>query len=172
MLLSQVAGFARLNIERLTLRTQAQLLCESKLSEIGAGVEPLRTVSGEQLKGLPGWFYSVEFSPVEKLGLVAVKVTVWHSPEQSAVGGASPVSSETSSQAKFSLVRWVRDPDRATATTQAADLGDGIRSGNGRFGGYRGRSDGGRSLGSGLRLDQESRGSAFGFGGSFWGDGP
>lgn len=90
--------------------THAQLLCESKLAEVVAGVEtleakqdvPLGTVTDSSEE--PDWLYSVEVNSTGRTGLVEVRVTVFK--EQST--GSQPIS--------FSLVRWMLDP--ATTATE------------------------------------------------------
>jgi len=93
--------------------TQAQLLCESKLAEITAGIlqpDPVARVPFErdfaegELGGTAGddeipWLYSIDVEEVEEEGLVAVRVTVVQDlPEEKA-------------PAKCELVRWMLDPD-------------------------------------------------------------
>lgn len=83
--------------------THAELLAESKLAELTAGVEVPTPVQGAALgttavAGEPDWLYSVELTPVDEEGLVALRVTVAQDmpPEK------RPVT--------FSLVRWIVDP--------------------------------------------------------------
>ena len=83
--------------------TYAQLLCESKLAEILAGItppEPIRNAPFELLDDPAelGWLYSIDLAPLEEEGLLAVRVTVAQDlpPEQHPV--------------KLSLVRWIVDP--------------------------------------------------------------
>jgi prepilin-type N-terminal cleavage/methylation domain-containing protein len=93
--------------------TQAQLLCESKLAEITAGIlepDPVDGVPFERdhaeagLSGTAGddeiaWLYSIDVEQVDDEGLMAVRVTVAQDlPEEKA-----PV--------RFELVRWILDPD-------------------------------------------------------------
>ena len=93
--------------------TQAQLLCESKLVEITAGLlEPdpvagvpfARDYSEGGIGGIVGddeiaWLYSIDVEQVDDEGLVAVRVTVVQDLPQE----KSPVKCE--------LVRWILDPD-------------------------------------------------------------
>jgi prepilin-type N-terminal cleavage/methylation domain-containing protein len=101
---------------------QAVLLCESKLAEVLAGIQPLESVqaasfddSTASLSGMPTialdpsgppWLYSIDVAPIDENGLTEVRVSVTQDlpPEQ------KPVS--------VSLVRWVIDPT-ALATTEA-----------------------------------------------------
>jgi len=83
--------------------THAQLLCESKMAELVAGLEvpesqqavPLETVADPSE---PDWLYSVELNPLEVDGLVELRVTVSKDlpPEKRPV--------------EYSLVRWIVDP--------------------------------------------------------------
>ncbi len=77
--------------------TQAQLLCESKMAEVVAGVEPLDPVVGVQMEWEPEWLYSIDVQSMESGELLAVMVTVEQDPER------------TSHPVHFSLVRWVSD---------------------------------------------------------------
>ena len=81
--------------------TRAQLLCESKLAEISAGITPAVVVSGVQSEVDDGWRYSVELEapPTNLQGVVLLRVTfVEDLPEKK-----QPIT--------FSLTRWIRDPD-------------------------------------------------------------
>ncbi|MBX7075277.1 MAG: prepilin-type N-terminal cleavage/methylation domain-containing protein [Pirellulales bacterium] len=54
----------------------AQLLCESKMAEIVAGVEPIAEVAETPLIDSPGWLYSVAALPLGQPGLTSIVVTV------------------------------------------------------------------------------------------------
>lgn len=77
---------------------QAQLLCEAKLAELSAGMEPLQGISAAPFPYELDWLYSVEVLPVDQAGLLAVRVTV----EKLVENQAWPLS--------FSLQRWIIDP--------------------------------------------------------------
>ncbi|OHB69841.1 MAG: hypothetical protein A2V70_09615 [Planctomycetes bacterium RBG_13_63_9] len=96
--------------------TQAQLLCESKLAEITAGIiEPSpvsgarfdRSYTGSGTTGTAGiigddqdeWQYSINIDQLNEEGLVAVRVTV----EQTLPANKRPV--------KIEITRWIPDPD-------------------------------------------------------------
>jgi Tfp pilus assembly protein PilV len=91
--------------------SKAALLCESKLSEIVAGVEPAESVSQATFEDEPGWVWSVEVArgPVE--GLLTVDVTVEQVDET-----LFPVS--------FRLTRWMRDPAYLTEQLQAQEIAE------------------------------------------------
>ena len=87
--------------------TQAQLLCESKLSEIAAGITVPDPVSGARFEAVVGdgqidWLYSIETADVDQEGLVAVRVTV----AQDLPAEKQPV--------EFSLQRWAIDTTSAS----------------------------------------------------------
>jgi len=91
--------------------TQAQLLCESKLAEIAAGVtpaEPQESVPFETTEddGEPQWLYSIEVTTLDEEGLIQVRVTV----TKDVPASKRPV--------EFPLVRWMVDP--SIETTEAA----------------------------------------------------
>lgn len=77
---------------------QAQLLCEAKLAELSAGMEPLQGIAAAPFPYELDWLYSVEVLPVDQAGLLAVRVTV----EKLVEDQAWPLS--------FSLQRWIIDP--------------------------------------------------------------
>lgn len=81
--------------------TNAQLLCESKLAEITAGLLPLEP-GGPWNFDLPeqaDWVYFVDVEPLPTPGMVAVTVTV------------AQDSGNTQLPRFFSLVRWMQDPN-------------------------------------------------------------
>lgn len=79
--------------------TEAQILCDAKISEVSAGVLPTSTVQGADILEAPGWKYSVTVGAATLEGLIKVDCTV----EQDATQFSYPVS--------FRLVRWIPDPD-------------------------------------------------------------
>ncbi len=85
---------------------QAQLLCESKLSQIAAGIELPEPVAGAYFApedlvdpyDETGWYYTIETADVEEPGVIAVMVTV---------GQDLPPAKRP---ARFTLARWIVDP--------------------------------------------------------------
>jgi type II secretion system protein I len=82
----------------------AQLLCESKLSEITAGLirpEPASNVpfGTTSAPGEVDWLYSIELAETADQGLISVRVSVIQDlpPEKRPV--------------EFSVVRWILDPN-------------------------------------------------------------
>jgi type II secretion system protein I len=78
--------------------TTAQLLCESKLAEIVAGILPPSAVAGAPCENDPEWLYTVLVEPTDEPGLLAVQVTVTE-------------NQPTLQPIEFSLTRWLPDPD-------------------------------------------------------------
>jgi prepilin-type N-terminal cleavage/methylation domain-containing protein len=78
--------------------TQAQLLCESKMAEIAAGLILPEAVQSVPCEYNPEFLYSIDLQPTEMPGLVALQVTVF----QDLPASHRPV--------EFSLVRWIQDP--------------------------------------------------------------
>jgi len=102
-------------------KTQAELLCQSKMAEIAAGVTLPDPVQGVPLESVgdvagPGWLYSVDIGATEQDGLMAVRVTV----AQDLPPEGRPV--------QFSLVRWMLD---ASALPSASTTGDQAESTSG-----------------------------------------
>ncbi len=80
------------------LRTQAIIRCESKLSELIAGVEPLQTASNVAFRDNPDWHWSVKIEPSSLPELLVIETTVSHT-------GNSALANTS-----FSLRRYTRDP--------------------------------------------------------------
>lgn len=78
--------------------TTAQLLAESKMAEIAAGVILPDTVYQEPADEMGEWLCSVEALPIDQEGLLGVQVLV----EQDPAFTTQPVS--------FKLTRWIVDP--------------------------------------------------------------
>lgn len=99
--------------------TQAQLLCESKLAEIAAGLTPAEAVPPTQFDcpvgdGRTDWLYSIGLADTEEEGLVLVCVMV----TQNLPTEKRPV--------EFSLFRWIPDANtQALAETAAEDTATG-----------------------------------------------
>ena len=55
--------------------TQAQLICESKLAEISAGITPAESISYAEYELDPSWLYSVELAPIDAPPGVRMKVS-------------------------------------------------------------------------------------------------
>lgn len=117
--LGEVVGLALRNAEVSREMTQAQLLCESKLAEITAGILVPDPVEGAALQmpedplGAPTkWLYSIRRENTEEQGLDLVWVTV----SQNLEAQKQPV--------QFSMCRWI--PETGVETSQetgSEDLG-------------------------------------------------
>ncbi len=81
------------------MRSDANLLCDSKMAELAAGVLPVTSSGNQQIPESPGWNYSVDVQPSQQIGLLIATVTV----EQNAEVSSVPVS--------MSIVRFLPDPD-------------------------------------------------------------
>ncbi len=91
---------------------RAQLLCESKMTEIVTGEtspDPVDAMPFDEMTtdsldpSEPAWLYSIEQEPLDNEGLIAVRVTV---------GRDLP---EAQHPVRFSLVRWMADPYAITS---------------------------------------------------------
>lgn len=112
-------------------QTQAQLLCESTMAEIAAGILPTQAAQGVPLPYDPEWVYHVALLPVDAPGMMAVQVTV----VQVGVAGRP---------AEFSLTRWIRDPgiELPAEETETTETNSSTTSSSGQ-------STAGQSTGSG-----------------------
>ncbi len=108
IVLGQLAAVGRMHAEDADGLTTAQLICQTKLNEILAGLEPVRSVDNEPVADAPGWVYSVQVESGERLGLASLRVTVSEDPAEWADATQAPVGE------RFALTRWIRDPDRAS----------------------------------------------------------
>jgi general secretion pathway protein I len=88
--------------------TTAQLLCESKLEEIAAGVYAPESVGNVPFETDPRWSYSIEVGSLDTQNLIQVTV----SAQQIDGSRLIPLS--------FSLTRWMLDP---TLEAELAALG-------------------------------------------------
>jgi type II secretion system protein I len=114
--LGEAASIAMRNAEFTRDVARAQLLCESKLSEIVAGITPAQSVQRAEFTiaagaGEPAWLYSIETASLSEEGLMSVRITVTRDPP----AAKHPV--------QFSLVRWIADPN----TVQSANSDDATR---------------------------------------------
>lgn len=87
--------------------TQAQLLCESKLAELNAGLIPPEPAASVPIDGAEGWLYSIEIQTLEIQGVIGVQLTV----EQDASGASRPV--------RQTVVQWMPDPATVAAAEEA-----------------------------------------------------
>jgi type II secretion system protein I len=106
--LGEAARHTMRNVTVARLLTRAELLCESKMAEILAGLTPPEPAQGtadndEPDSGDPPWQYSIEIDQVDSLGLIAVRVTM----SQDLPADSHPV--------EFTLVRWMTSPDALSA---------------------------------------------------------
>jgi general secretion pathway protein I len=102
-------------------QTKAQLLCESKLEEIAAGIAPLEGASAVPFELDPDWTYTVEVTSLDQQGLIQVSVTV------------QPAESERLYPITFALSRWMLDPSLAASgelPTDSTGEGQTIMSGS------------------------------------------
>lgn len=98
--------------------TQGQMLCESKMAEILAGLvppEPESDVPFDPELDLadPDWVYSIEVNTLDVEGLLEIRVTV----TKEVSGARQPV--------RVPLVRWMIDPE-AELMDESADTEAGL----------------------------------------------
>jgi hypothetical protein len=102
LVLVQLLSVGRAHAWKADQVSRAQLLCQTKLNELLAGIAPLESVEDQIFDEDPNWSYSVEVQPLDVAGLVSVRVTV------------SPVDADTEltqpsadSPPGYHLVRWM-----------------------------------------------------------------
>lgn len=124
VLLGELTRFGIRNARMARDLTQAQLLCESKLNEVVAGLLPLEAISGASFDTTydpeQGWLYSIEWSEIDaETGLANVTVTVNQNLPQS----QRPV--------QFALTRWLIPPSSDSATSTETDSTNSSNSSSG-----------------------------------------
>lgn len=110
-ILGEVARMAMRNAARARDLAQAQLLCEGKVAEILAGLEPAEPITGAsfQTGQIPDWLYTIDVAPLDVEGLIEVRVTV----EQDLPPEKRPV--------RWTIVRWMVDPLSVTEVDLVAE---------------------------------------------------
>jgi general secretion pathway protein I len=86
--------------------SQAELICESTIAQIEAGLLPPQPVQGAAVAEEPGWLYSIEPTTGAtggQAGLLQLQITAQQDPARF----ARPT--------RFSVVRWLRDPSLVLA---------------------------------------------------------
>lgn len=81
------------------LRSEANILADSKMAELAAGVLPLESAGRGPIPESPGWVYSVQLQDSFQAGLFLVTVAVEREDDVSSV----PTG--------VSIVRFIPDPD-------------------------------------------------------------
>lgn len=102
VVLGQLAHLGLRNAREASKMARAQQLCQNKLEGIVLGLEPPESIENVPFDEDPAWLYSIEMEPVEREGMMAVRVSVKEDLP------------EPSTPLEFSLVRWV-----STAATSA-----------------------------------------------------
>lgn len=107
--LGELADLGLTNARTAASSAEAQLLCESKLAEVTAGLVPLSAVSGATLETDPAWSYTIAIDQTLDQGLVVVRVTVYEN---------LPAAKRP---AEYTLSRWMIDPTYVAEQTAAAE---------------------------------------------------
>ena len=96
--------------------TTAQILCETKMSEIVIGLLPTTPIAEAPIQDVGmgnDWLYAIETQMIDQAGLISIRVTVQQNPDYV----SRPVS--------FSLVRWMIDPNSQSTTTSSSETTSG-----------------------------------------------
>jgi len=117
--LGEIARSGIRSAQSATDLTRAQLLCESTMAALAAGIIPAESVAdvpveSDMADGSVEWEYSIYIQPViDEPDMLEASVTVRRNPDYA----AGPV--------EFTLVRWIADPDIEAAEEEAEALGPG-----------------------------------------------
>jgi type II secretion system protein I len=100
----------------------AQLLCETKMTEISTGLLPPQVVTSapvEELGDQDSWYYSIQVDQIDQQSMLSVTVVV----EQNPAMYGRPVS--------YHLTRWMIDPEVALteSTTEMTEETRGVPGG-------------------------------------------
>ena len=111
--MGEVMRLAVRNAESARQLTQAELLAESKLGEITAGITLADPVQDFPFELQPDWTYTIAVDLTDDVGLVSVRITV----AEAEATGRQPL--------EYMLVRWMLDPNvefsRSTESGSASD---------------------------------------------------
>ena len=91
----------------------AQMLCESKMSEVLAGAIPLTSTSWAEItdSGRKGsWYYQIQTVTAQRPNMIGVRLSVTDAPDAT-----------TYNPELFFIVRWMIDPSLGLDTLPAAD---------------------------------------------------
>ncbi len=84
--------------------TRAQIMAETVVSEIVAGVTPATPINQAELE--PGWLVSINVTPTVQDGVIQLVVAVER-------------VNESQQKARYEISRWLRDPDLPLPTDEA-----------------------------------------------------
>jgi hypothetical protein len=101
LVLMELVGIGRYYIRSVENLSEAQLLCQSKLNELLAGLAPLEEVQDRPVPDHADWEYSVDIQPVSGLDVSLLRVTVTEVRQPDSPG-------ELRGRPKtFTLSRWI-----------------------------------------------------------------
>ncbi len=126
-LLAQVTKQATDNGMMSQRLSTAQILCESKMSEVLAGAIPLTSSSWTQItdSGRRGsWYYKIQTSTAERPNMIGVRLSVTDQPD-----------STTYNPELFFIVRWMIDPSLGLDTPPTSTTGTSSGGGSSGSGG-------------------------------------
>ena len=92
---------------------ESQLICESIINEVAAGVELPELLLDQPVDELGEWLYSVETQPVDEAGLIAIYVSVRKADMAPTLRPKLP----------YTLTRWVIDPEVEFVTDESLIAG-------------------------------------------------
>ncbi len=76
VLIAELIRIGARSADRAKQISMAQIVCDTKMAELSAGVLPLATTSSTQIEEAPGWFYAVDVQSADQIGLLRVLVTI------------------------------------------------------------------------------------------------
>ena len=121
VMLVRLLDTADQNAQRAERRVTAQMICQNRMDQILAAIEPLEPGDPRRSLHYPDWQTSVTLSPLPETGedgrdrLVLVEVSVFHQPAEEAFGEELAADPENEVPV-FSLRRIVRQSGNAVET--------------------------------------------------------
>jgi len=133
IVLGELASIGRQHVNSAEETANAQLICQTKLNEILAGIARPESIEKRTVENQPGWVYSVDVEPIgqagmpsgPQLGLALLRVTVSQDVPDDQRGR------------QFSLVHWIRDPHAPSDTETGPPWPESPSPGPGFLGGFR-----------------------------------
>ena len=105
--LSQLASIGIDHLKRAETTTTAIRLCQNKLGEVLAGIQPLEKVEEQPILENPDWNYSVEVQSLEPLPLAEVRVRVARLSDSE--------RKPSGRRGLYELVRWISRAEETMA---------------------------------------------------------
>jgi len=106
--LSQLASIGIDHLNRAETSSTAVRLCQNKLGEVLAGIQPLKNVDDQPLLEDAHWNYSIEIQALEPYPMSEIRVRV--------APGADFERKSNSRRGRYELIRWIYRGERDSSS--------------------------------------------------------